>query len=55
MKHEFYFIANAATAAWLQVTDQEEEAGAGQPEVPSSVTVDVEVLSGQVTVWIQDL
>lgn len=56
---ELYFIpraaAAAAAAAWLQTTDQKEEAGAGQPEVPSSVTVDVEVLSGQVTVWVQDL
>lgn len=39
----------------LQVTDQEEEAGAGQPEVPSSVTIDVKVLSGQVTVGVKYL
>lgn len=38
-----------------QPTDQEEEAGAGQPKVSSSMTVNVEVLSGQVTVWVQDL
>lgn len=49
MHMEEYF---PCVAAELQVTDQEEEAGAGQPEVPSSVTIDVEVLSGQVTVWI---
>ncbi len=39
----------------LQITDQEEEAGARQPEVSSSMAVDVEVLSRQVTVWIEDL
>lgn len=36
-------------------TDQAEKAGAGQPEVPSSMAIDVKVLSGQVTVRIQDL
>lgn len=35
--------------------DQEEEAGAGQPEVSPAVTINVEVFCGQMTVWIQYL
>lgn len=38
-----------------QVTDQKEEGGACQPEVPPPVTVDVEVLGWQVAVGIQYL
>lgn len=39
----------------MHPTHQAEEARAGQPEVTSSMAVDVEVLSGQVTIWIEDL
>lgn len=38
-----------------RTTDQEEEAGAGQPKVSSSMTVNVEVFGRQVTVRVQDL
>lgn len=53
--YDFYVFGQVVFAAWQLFTDQEEEAGASQPEVPSSMAIDVKVLSRQVTVWIQDL
>lgn len=48
-------LPNRCWQTRLKTTDQEEETGAGQPKVSSSVTVNVEVFGRQVTVWVEDL
>ena len=50
-----YFFLMFPLLQSYNVTDQEEEARACQPEVPSPMTIDVEILSRQMTVRIEYL